>query len=179
MDSRIIFAALVALALSPSARADEKPVPAASVRESAMTFFRHLREALSQSAVQGERKKNRAGSVAAVRGADQSSSLADPNEPVLKGDVRSKKGKAAMAEDAEFAAAVDLVLAGKNSEGVKALEEFKVRHPKSHNLASVQQAIDQANSLGADKAAVTVPSSSPAPAAAPKADAAKAEPAKN
>src|SRR5580704_15451754 len=105
MNARILSAALAALLLASSARAEDKPAPTA--RESVMTFFRHLKESLAQSAVQGERKKSRIGSVAAVRGADQSSSLSDPNEPVLKGDARSKKNKAAMAEDAEFAKAVD------------------------------------------------------------------------
>ena len=176
MNMKIAAAALAALMLSGPVRADNKPAP--TTRDSVLTFFRHLKESLSQSAVQGERKKNRSGSVAAVRGADQSSPLADPNEPVLKGDARSKKDKAAMAEDAEFAKAVDLILAGKNGDGIKSLEEFKTRHPKSHSLVKVQRAIDQAKSLGPDKAAdAASPASSSdaaaAPTEAPKDDATK------
>lgn len=163
MKIRIFAAALAALLFSGAARADDKPAPTA--RESVMTFFRHLKESLSQSAVQGQRKKSRVGSVAAVRGADQASPLADPNEPVLKGDARSKKDKIAMAEDAEFAKAVDLVIAGKTDEGVKALEDFKGKHPKSRSLDKVQQAIDQAKALNAAAAAAPA-----APAEAPKAD---------
>jgi hypothetical protein len=175
MSMKITTAALAALLLTGSAFAEEaKPAPTA--RESVMTFFRHLKESLAQSAVSGERKHNRVGSVAAVRGADQSSPLADPNEPVLRGDARSKKGKAAMAEDAEFAKAVDLVLAGKAEDGVAALEAFKVKHPKSRNLDKVQQAIDGAKGLIAAKSPDTV--LVPVVAAAPKAEAPKAEAAK-
>lgn len=173
MSMKMTTAALVALLLAGSVRAeDAKPAPTA--KESVMTFFRHLKESLSQSAVQGQRKHNRVGSVAAVRGADQASPLADPNEPVLKGDARSKKDKVAMAEDAEFAKAVDLVLAGKTDDGVKALEAFKTKHPKSHSLEKVQQAIDEAKGLSAQQKPVdAAPVSSPAPAAAAKADAPK------
>jgi hypothetical protein len=173
MSMKITSAALAALLLAGPALADDKPAPTA--RESVMTFFKHLKETLAQSSVSGQRKHNRVGSVAAVRGADQASPLADPNEPVLKGDARSKKDKIAMAEDAEFAKAVDLILAGKNDDGVKALEEFKTKHPKSHNLDKVQQAIDQAKSLNAAKSVDAVPAPVPAAAAAPKADAPKTD----
>jgi len=163
MNMKMMAAALAALMLAGPVRAEEAKAP--TPQESIMTFFRHLRETLSQSAVQSERKKGRrSASVAAVRGASQSSSLSDPNEPVIKGDVRSKKDKLAMAEDAEIAKGVDLILAGKTDEGVKALEEFKAKHPKSRSLEKVQQAIEQAQAL---KAA--------APAAAPAAEAPKAE----
>lgn len=178
MTMKIATAALAALLLAGYVRAeDAKPAPTA--KQSFMTFFRHLKESLAQSAVQGERKHNRVGSVAAVRGADQSSPLADPNEPVLKGDWRSKRDKAAMAEDAEFAKAVDLVIAGKTEDGVKALEAFKVKHPKSRNLDKVQQAVDQAKGLLALRPVDAVPARAPsAPAAeAPsvKIEASKAE----
>jgi hypothetical protein len=172
---KITIAALSAFLLAAPIRAeDAKPAPTAT--ESVMTFFRHLKDSLAQSAVQGQRKHNRVGSVAAVRGADQSSPLADPNEPVLVGDARSKKDKAALAEDAEFAKAVDLVLAGKTDDGVKALEAFKSNHPKSRSLDKVQQAIDATKGLLAQKSADAVPSpasvaASAEPAVSPKADA--------
>lgn len=176
MNHKILTAALAALLLAGPVRAEEaKPAPAA--RDSIMTFFKHLKESLAQSAVQTERKKSarRSGSVAAVRGASQSSSLSDPNEPSLKGDARSKKERLAMAEDAEFAKGVDLILAGKTDEGVKALEAFKVKHPKSRSLDKVQQAIDQAKALKAEGS----PAAEAAKDAAPKAEAPKAEAAKD
>ena len=188
MSMKITTAALAALLLAGSARAED-PKPAPTAKESVMTFFRHLKESLSESAVQGQRKHNKVGSVAAVRGENQASSLADPNEPALKGDSRSRKEKLAKAEDAEFAKAVDLVLAGKSEEGVKALEEFKAKHPKSHSLDKVQEAIDAAKGMGAQKsadavpapaaavtaAAPTGPAAPAATAAAPKADSPKAD----
>jgi hypothetical protein len=176
MSMKILIVALAALLSAGSVRAeDAKAAPTA--KDSVMTFFRHLKESLAQSAVQGERKHNRVGSVAAVRGADQSSPLADPNEPVLKGDARSKKDKAAQAEDAEFSKAVDLVLAGKTDDGVKALDAFKTKHPKSRSLDKVQQALDATKALLAQKSADAVPAPAPAaaPAAAAKADAPKAD----
>ncbi|HEX4049227.1 MAG TPA: hypothetical protein VH309_15375 [Elusimicrobiota bacterium] len=159
MGMKIAIAAFAALLLAGSVRADDGQ-PAPTARESIMTFFRHLKDSLSESAVQGERKHNRVGSVAAVRGADQASPLADPDEPVLKGDARSRKDKQLMAEDAEFAKAVDLVLAGKPDDGIKALEAFKAGHPKSHSLDKVQQAIDQAKSLDEEKSGDAAPAKS-------------------
>jgi hypothetical protein len=168
-------AALAVLLLSAGAKADEtKPdagnsasaAPAASAasaasaaRESVMTFFRHLKLALTDSAVAGERKKNRSAAVAAVRGAGQSSELANPDEPSLKGD------EAARAEDAEIEKALDLLIAGKTDEGIKALEAFKTSHPKSRSLPDVQQALDKAKSLNDGAAAAPAPA--PAAAAAP------------
>ncbi|MFI5345386.1 MAG: hypothetical protein ACHQ51_03325 [Elusimicrobiota bacterium] len=174
MRTKILIAALAALALSGSARAeDAKPAP----KDSIMTFFRHLRESLSQSAVQGERKKasrHSPNSVAAVRGEDQSSTLADPNEPTLLGDARSKKDKAAMAEDAEIAKGVDLILAGKTEAGVKALEAFKAAHPKSH-AQEVSDAIERAKALPAAKPAEAAAAPEPAKPEAPKVEAPKPE----
>lgn len=164
MNKIILAATLNALLLTGAVRAEDKPAPTA--KESIMTFFKNLKSTLSQSAVQGERKKARgAGSVAAVRGVGQYSELADPNEPIIKGDVRAKRAKKALAEDAEFEKAVSLVLAGKTDEGIKALEEFKVRYPKSRNLASIDEAIAKAKALAAEKAEKTAES--------PKAETAK------
>jgi len=166
MNKNILLAALSAALLAGAARAEEKPAPTA--KESIMTFFKNLKNTLSQSAVQGERKKARgAGSVAAVRGAGQYSELADPNETSLKGDVRAKRTKQSVAEDGEFEKGVSLVLAGKTDEGIAALEAFKVKYPKSRNLASVDEAIAKAKALAAEKAVTEKPAESP-----------KAEPAK-
>jgi TolA-binding protein len=120
---------------------------APKTRESILTYFRHLRDSLAQSAVSGQRKRSRVSSVAAVRGSNQASPLANPDVPVLKGDARSRKAKLARAEDAEFSKAVDLVLAGKRDEAIKALEAFKARHPKTHKAAEISQAIEQARAL--------------------------------
>ena len=172
MITKIAAATLAALVLAgPVFAEDAKPAP--TTKESVMTFFRHLKDSLSQSAVSGERKRNRIGSVAAVRGTDLSSPVADPNEPVLKGDARSRRDKAAQAEDAEFAKAVDLVLGGKPDEGVKALEAFKTKHPKSRSLDKVQQAIDAAKNMIALKPTDAVPALATATVSkdAPKADA--------
>lgn len=167
-------AGVAVLLLAATARAeDAKPAPA---KQSIMTFFKHLKESLSSSAVSGERKKGHVGAVAAVRGADQKSSLADPDEPVLKGDPRSKREKASAAEDAEFAAAVELILQNKADEGVKALETFKAKHPKSRNIAKVQEAIDQAKVLTASVAPAAAPSAQAPKAEAPKSDAPAAAP---
>ena len=161
MNTKIMIAVLAALSLAGSARADDaKPAP--TRKDSVMMFFKHLKEELSQSAVKGQRKKNRVGSVAAVRGAEQSSPMADPNEPTLRGDARSKKDKIAMAEDAEFAKAVDLVVSGKTDAGVKALEAFRAAHPKSHSLDKVQEAIDQAKALSAPKPEAAKAAAAPA-----------------
>jgi len=169
MNRNILIAMLSALLLAGAARAEEKPAPTA--QESIMTFFKNLKNTLSQSAVQGERKKARgAGSVAAVRGAGQYSELADPNETSLKGDVRAKRTKQSVAEDGEFEKGVSLVLAGKTDEGLAALEAFKVKYPKSRNLASVDEAIAKAKALAAEKAAAE---KSEKPAESPKAEPAK------
>ncbi|MEK7382309.1 MAG: hypothetical protein AAB262_03380 [Elusimicrobiota bacterium] len=166
MNKNMLTAALAALLLMGSVRAEEKPAPTA--RQSILTFFKHLKSSLAQSSVQGERKRARgAGSVAAVRGKEQYSELADPNETSLKGDNRAKRNKQALAEDAEFEAAVSLILAGKNDEGVKALEAFKLKHPKSHSLAAVNDAIEKAKALGAEKAEAPKDDK---PAEAPKAE---------
>lgn len=174
MNKNILTAALAALLLTGVARAEEKAAP--NTKESIMTFFKHLKSSLAQSSVQGERKRARgAGSVAAVRGAGQYSELANPDETSLKGDVRAKRTKASMVEDAEFEKAVNLVIAGKTDEGVKSLEAFKVKYPKSRNLAAVNEAIEKAKALDAEKAE-TPKAETPKdakPAEAPKAETAK------
>ena len=170
MNATILPAALAALLLAAPARAENKG-PAAK-GGSVFTFFKNLKSSLAQSAVAGERKKGRTGSVAAVRGEDQakgSKSAADPNDTTLKGASSARKAKASAAEDKEFEAAVDLIIAGKTDEGVKALEEFKAKHPKSRNLPKVDEAIAQAKAMSSESKA--------AEKAAP-AEAEKAEPGK-
>lgn len=170
MNVPIATAALAALLLAGPARADD-PKAAPTSKDSVMTFLRNLKLSLAQSAVQGERKKQRNAAVAAVRGESQQMDAADPDEPTLKGDARAEKARRAQAEDADLEKAVDLVLAGKTDEGVKALEAFKAKHPKSHSLARVQEAIDKSKMLSADEPASDKPAST--------APAAKAAPSKN
>ncbi len=170
MNAKFVAAVLLTLSLAGVVRAQEAAKPTS--KQSVMTFFKHLKESLTTSAVSGHRKKGRVGAVAAVRGANQKTALADPNEPILKGDARAKKEVAAAAEDAEFAAAVDLILRDKTDDGIKALEDFKTKHPKSRNLEKVQEAIDQAKTLRASNGGTIQ-------AEAPKAEPMKHEPVKN
>jgi hypothetical protein len=155
------IAALAAVLAAGSVRADDaKPAaaPAApTARESVMTFFKHLKQALALSARADQRRNDRGAAVAAVRGGDQTSVAADPNQPAIKGGAAAAKAAKQRLEDKELESDLDLLLNGKTDEGVKALEAFKTKHPKSHNMASVQDAIDKAKSLSADK-----PSAAPA-----------------
>jgi len=172
VKTKITMAALAALLLAGPLRAEEAKTAKAAptAKESVMTFLKNLKLALTQSAVQGERKKERSAAVAAVRGAGQSSELANPDEPSLKGDVNAAKMQQSQAEDAEIEQAVDLVLNGKVAEGIGALEAFKTKHPKSRSVATAQEAIDKAKTLLADKPAedksAPEKSAAPAPAAA-------------
>lgn len=130
-----LIAALLVPAAAP-ARAEEKAAKPAVGGFSG--FLKNLRLKLEQSAVADRRKKGR--SVAAVRGAGQKSELADPNEPSLKGDMRSRKLKQQMIEDEELLAATKLAEQGKNAEALAAFSAFQKAHPKSHK-EEVAQAI--------------------------------------
>ena len=145
-------AALAAVLACAAVRADDaKPKSAPTTRESIMTFLKHLKQALTESSVAEQYKSGATGAtVAAVRGENQNSALADPNAPILKGGADEALAKRRKAEDAEFEKGVDLLLAGKTAEGVKALEAFKAKHPKYRDLADVQKAIDGAKKLGAN-----------------------------
>lgn len=144
-----IFAAVFLSGVLTSSHAQ---TPAkADPKESIMTFFKHLKDSLSQSAVSGERKKGRTAAVAAVRGKEQTSAAANPDETILKGDAKSAKAKLSRAEDAEFGKAVQLILDGKNEDGIKELEAFKAKHPKTHKLDEIQKAIDEARALSVEK----------------------------
>lgn len=147
---KLILAVVIAAILVIPVRAEEKSgVPAKSAWSD---FFKNLKNTLAQSAVGGERKKGRsATSVAAVRGEGQAKkNIADPNEPGLKGDVKSARAKKEMGYDLELEAAVDLLGSGKADEGLKALEAFKAAHPK-HRIADVDKAIEGAKAMIAEK----------------------------
>lgn len=170
MNIKVTVAALVAMLMAGSVRADDAK-PTASVQDSVMTFFQHLKQALTESAVASDRKNENTAAVAAVRGAAQTSDQADANVPTLKGDAAAQRLRLRRAQDAEFEKGLDLVLAGKAAEGIKALEAFKAKNPKYHDIAEVQQAIDKAKSIPAEasateKSAATSPAAA-SPAAAP------------
>ena len=152
MNTKLAAVALIAALLAPAlpARAEEKAAAKPAIGGFA-GFLKNLKEKLEKSAVAGERKKGRA--VAAVRGAGQKSELADPNEPSLKGDMRSRKLKQQMAEDEELLKAAKLAESGKNAEALAAFKAFQKAHPKSHK-DEVTQAIDELSKLeGVDPAA--------------------------
>lgn len=145
--------ALVAALLAPAlpARAEEKAAAKPALTGFA-GFLKNLRLKLEQSAVAAERKKGR--SVAAVRGASQKSELADPNEPSLKGDMRSRRLKQQMKVDEELLAATKLAEQGKSAEALAAFKAFQKAHPKAHK-DEVAQAIAELSkpAEGADAAA--------------------------
>lgn len=143
----LALAAVLLVASAAPARAEEKPAAKAGFTFGG--FFKNLKQSLEKSAVAGERKKGRA--VAAVRGAGQKSELADPNEPTLKGDSRSKRLAQKAAEDAELLKATELVEAGKTAEALAAFETFQKAHPKSHK-EDVAQAISELKKASADAA---------------------------
>jgi len=109
------------------------------------TWFKHLREGLSESAVAGQYQKSKITAVAAVRGAPQQAS--DPEKPAWKGTARSRKAERLRKEKAEFAKAVDLVLEGKFEEGDQGLAAFEKAHPRSPLLPEVQEARQKAKDL--------------------------------
>jgi hypothetical protein len=151
----LLVAALLAPALP--ARAEDKPAKPAVGGFAG--FLKNLKEKLEKSAVSGERKKGRA--VAAVRGAGQKSELADPNEPSLKGDMRSRKLKQQMAEDEELLKATQLAEQGKHADALAAFQAFQKKHPKSHK-EEVAQAIDELSKLsGGAEASATASDDKP------------------
>ena len=144
----VLVAAL--LAASAPARAEEKP--AAKTAFSFGGFLKNLKESLEKSAIAGERKKGRGAAVAAVRGAGQKSELADPNEPTLKGDSRSKRLAKQAAEDDELLKATVLAEQGKLPEALAAFQAFQKAHPKSHK-EDVEKAISELKKASGGEAA--------------------------
>ena len=144
----ILVAAALAAPASAQADAQKEKAPAQS---SWGDFFKNHKSTLASSAVGGERKKGRGAAVAAVRGKKQKD-MADPNEPTLKGDAKAMKAQKELALDAEFEKAVDLVTKGKLDEGLKALQDFKEKHPK-HRVEDVDKAIEGAKAMLAEKSA--------------------------
>lgn len=141
---KLILTAAVAAMLVMPARAEDKPAAAPS-KGGFAEFLKNLKTTLSRSAVSGERKKGRnATSVAAVRGSEQDKkSIADPDEPGIKGDVKAARAKKEQAYDAELAPSIELLEKGKLEEGLKGLTAFKAAHPK-YRVEDVDKAIEGA-----------------------------------
>jgi hypothetical protein len=137
--TKTILSLLAAAALAlPAAAADEKPA-----KSGFAGFFKNLKAALSQSAVSGQRNRTRGAAVAAVRGEDQAKkSLANPDEPGLVGDAKTRKAAKAAKLDSELVALAELAEGGKHEEALKGFEAFKAKNPR-HQRETVDDAIAQ------------------------------------
>jgi len=108
--------------------------------DSLKTYFKHLKEGLMESSVEGFYQKRGVVAVAAVRGANQSDEKSDLSKPAMKDPAREKKIKVRKVEAREFEKAVDLAVGGKFDEAGVALEAFEKAHPKSSLLDDVREA---------------------------------------
>ncbi|HOX23165.1 MAG TPA: hypothetical protein PLL10_06850 [Elusimicrobiales bacterium] len=88
----------------------------------------------------------RSGAVAAVRG----SKMGDNAEkPYWKGGISEKAAKKLEIEKAEFAAALELAVAGKSSEAAAALQKFLTDNPDSTLTGEVKEALSMLNAVPA------------------------------
>ncbi len=143
-----IMIAVLAAVLAMPAVAEEKA--AAPAKSSWTSFFKNLKSSLSNSAVSGQQKKGRnAAAVAAVRGKKQKD-IADPNEPGLRGDAKSRKVQKEMELDAKFDKAVNSIIDGKPEDGLKQLEALKEANPK-YKTEDLDKAIEGAKAMIAEK----------------------------
>lgn len=110
------------------------------------TWFKHLKQGLTESSVSGEFQRQRVTAVAAVRGSAQEH--ADPDRVAWK-TGGSKKLAALREEKAELASAVGLLEEGKVSEGLTALDAFEKAHPQSGLLREVSETREKAKELEA------------------------------
>lgn len=127
---------------APDAAVDKTAAAVKPRKSSFLVWFEHLKKGLSDSSVQDRYQKRRLTAVAAVRGSPQDS--VDPDKPQWKGKRKSKKDLQLKAERAEFAAAVDLIIEGKQADGLSALETFEKAHPESALLPDVREARQKA-----------------------------------
>jgi len=103
-------------------------------------YFKHLKQGLMESSVEGGYQKRGLVAVAAVRGANQGDEKSDLSKPAMKDPARERKIRVRKAEAREFEKAADLAVAGKYGEALAALEAFEKAHPKSTLLADVKEA---------------------------------------
>ena len=80
----LVLAGLLALVAAP-ARAQDAPQ---RKWDSLMTYFKHLKQGLMESSVDGMYQKRGLTAVAAVRGANQSDEKSDLNVPQMKDPAR-------------------------------------------------------------------------------------------
>lgn len=150
-------------AAAAPARAEESAV--AKMGDSLLSWFKHVKEGLSESSVGSYRQHGRISAVAAVRGASQDT--VDPQKPVWKSAAAGKKSKALKAQRLELAAAVDAALAGKLDDSRAKLDAFEKAHPDSALLADAKEIrgkLDEARTA----AAAPAPAEETAKAKAPK-----------
>lgn len=138
--------ALLAAAALP-VRAEEPPKTRLSLLR---TWFKHLKDGLSESSISSYQQKRTVTAVAAVRGEGQES--VDPDRPAWKGGSRARRAAALRQERTEFASAVDLILEGKLPEGTAALDAFEKAHPMSGLLPQVAEARQKATELSSPPA---------------------------
>jgi hypothetical protein len=133
------------------------------------TYFKHLKQGLMDSSVEGVYQKRGVVAVAAVRGANQGDDKSDLSRPSMKDPIQEKKIKVRKAEAREFEKAADLAVAGKYEEASAALEAFEKAHPKSTLLEDVKDAKSKVKeAIEAQKAEAAKPAE-PAKTEAPKA----------
>ncbi len=137
--------------------------------DSLRTYFKHLKQGLMESSVEGVYQKRGLVAVAAVRGAGQADEKSDPAKPGMKNPAKEKKIKVRKAEAREFEKAADLAVAGKFDESLAALEAFEKAHPKSSLLSDVKDAKEKVKEAQAEQKAEAGKPAEPAKAEAPKA----------
>lgn len=157
---RFMLAIAVAAILAVPVRADEAPKPAAA-KSSWSDFFKNLKNSLGASAVSSERKKGAHGAngVSAVRGDDLATAaktMADPNEPGLKGDSKTARMKKELGYDKDIDAGVELIKKEDYDGALKTFEAFKKGHPK-YRVEDLDKAIEGAKALKAEKVGATAP----------------------
>jgi TolA-binding protein len=108
--------------------------------DSLRTYFKHLKQGLMESSVEGVYQKRGLVAVAAVRGAGQGDERSDPGKPGMKNPAKEKKIKVRKAEARELEKAVDLAVEGKYDEALAAMEKFEKAHPKSALLSDAKEA---------------------------------------
>ncbi len=166
---KIVLSAVVLVLGSVALRAAPAEKPKSAL-DSIKVYFQHLKQGLTESAVQGDYQRGRHTAVAAVRGAPQADARADADKPVMSQPAQTRRQKAEAAERREFEGAVDLVAEGiklksaaKVDAGIAALQAFEKAHPKSLRLGEVREAEGKAQQLKAllpSEAVLPTPSSS-------------------
>ena len=138
--------------------------PAKKVKPKLSQWFKHWKDALEKSAVEGRYRRVRPGAVAAVRGTPQKDAAA--GEIYWKSGVSDKVKAQILKERAELAEAAELILQGKLQEGRERLDAFEKAHPKSDFSGDVLEARAHLEELS--KQAVPAPSTEAEPGGAEK-----------